>query len=124
MIDRIGVRSRPGALTPGRDGAERTVVCSCLLRAKEDRDSSAPGRGDEPLGRLDCPMRKYAASIGISLVDLNRRTRPATIDKIIEIDGEQRRPRSDEGFAAPSRIETQVVLRDYVVPAMVVESVN
>jgi hypothetical protein len=50
--------------------------------------------------------------------------RPAAIDQVVEIDGEQRGPRADEGLAPPTGIELQIGLRDDVLPAMLVELVD
>src|SRR5215208_5747212 len=69
-------------------------------------------------------MRKNSAGVGILIVDLQRRPRATPIDQIVEVNGEQRRPRAHKRFAPPARIELLVRFRNDVLPAMVVEVFN
>src|SRR5712671_920136 len=121
MKDRVGIGLGSCTLVLGRDGPARTVVRPRFLRAEKYRDAGPSCRCDEPLGRLDRAMSEDPACIGILIIDLDRRTWPAAIRKIIKINRQQRRSCAHEGFTPPSRIEPQVSLRDHVLPTMVVE---
>src|SRR5262245_41312714 len=50
--------------------------------------------------------------------------RAATVNKVVEIDGEQRRPRTNKGVPSPIAIKREIRLRDHVLPAVLIESVN
>src|SRR5712671_7249259 len=121
MKDRVGIGLGSCTLVFRRDGPARTVVRSRFLRAEKYRDAGPSCRCDEPLGRLDRAISEYPACIGKLIIDLDRRAWPAAIHKIIKINRQQRRSCAHEGFTPPSRIESQVGLRDHVLPAMVVE---
>ena len=69
-------------------------------------------------------MGEDAAGIGIARVELVGRMCSASIHQVVEIDGEQRRPRADESLSPPAGIEFQIGLRDDVLPAVLVELVD
>jgi hypothetical protein len=118
------VRRRRWTAALGRHRAAWAVVRARLLGAEEDRDAGPARRGEQLLGRFDRAMREDSARIGILIVQLRGRQRTTTIDKVVQIDRQERRPRPDEGLAPPELVDLKVRSRNNVLPAMVVELVD
>ena len=122
-VDGIAV-DRHAGLAPGRDCARRPIVGARLLGAEENRNTGAARRSEEFFSRRDGAVSENSAGVDVAIVDLGRRQRPAAIDQIVEIDREQRRPRSDKRLASPAGIKLHVAFGNDVLPAMVVEFVD
>ena len=122
-IDGIAVHRHVG-LAPGRNRARRPIVGARLLGAEENRNAGAARRSEEFFGRRDGAVSENSAGVDVAVVDFGRRQRSAAVDQIVEIDREQRRPRSDKRLAPPAGIKLQVAFRNDVLPAVVVEVVD
>src|SRR6266481_3119826 len=123
MINAVAIGGNE-CLAARRLRARRPVMGTNVLGGVEDRNTGAPRGGEESLRRRDGAMGVDTARVGIARVELVGRVWPTTIDKIVEIDRQQRGPRAHEGLAPPAGIELEVRLRNDVAPAVVVKVVD
>src|SRR5262249_49104892 len=92
-----------------------------VLGAVENRNAGATNGGEQALRRLDRAMCIDAAAIGILRIKIDGSSRPAAINKVVEINGQECNRRSNKRLACIRRVELDVGCRHDVFPAMIFE---
>ena len=69
-----------------------------ILGTIENWNAGAAHGGKQPLGRFDRAMSIDAATVRILRIEVDRSARTASIDKIVEIDCQERDRRSRQKF--------------------------